>query len=110
MLSKVTLSVTVTLAVSVASASPCELTSWYESLVCPNCQRPAAAARPARNAHADRVAVEQTVQRYFDGLDRGDTSLLRQAFHPTAVLYFARNDSLVTLTHGAWCARMHPRA
>jgi hypothetical protein len=53
--------------------------------------------------------VAQTVQRYFDGLDRGDTTLLRQAFHPTAVLYSVRNDSLVTLTQPAWFARMRPR-
>src|SRR5918911_3248958 len=96
------------LAVAMSSTPPCELSEWYEGVTCPTCNRTTVTPTAADNAKPQHE-VAQTVQRYFDGLDRGDTSLLRQAFHPAAVLYFVRNDSLVALTQPAWFARMRPR-
>lgn len=39
--------------------------------------------------------IRETLQRYLDGRNNGDTSLLASAFHPTADLRYVRNDELV---------------
>jgi hypothetical protein len=47
------------------------------------------AATPAR-AQDERAAVLATVQRLFDGMQRGDTALMRSAFLPGAKLFGIR--------------------
>jgi Putative lumazine-binding len=43
-------------------------------------------------------SIEQTLQAYFDGLHRSDTTLLRKVFHPQAIYASATDGELVHRT------------
>jgi hypothetical protein len=55
----------------------------------------------ARDA-ADREAVEKPLKMYFSG----DPEQLKQAFHPGATMFFARNDSLIAVPIPEYIARV----
>ena len=55
----------------------------------------------ARHA-ADREAVEKPLKMYFSG----DPEQLKQAFHPGATMFFARNDSLIAVPIPEYIARV----
>lgn len=55
----------------------------------------------ARDA-ADREAVEKPLKMYFSG----DPEQLKQAFHPGATMFFARNDSLIAVPIPDYIARV----
>ena len=58
-------------------------------------------ADAARDA-ADREAVEKPLKMYFSG----DPEQLKQAFHPGATMFFARNDSLIAVPIPEYIARV----
>ena len=43
------------------------------------------------------AAVVEVLQRYFDGLYRSDTSILRRVFHPKALYATATDGTLLEL-------------
>lgn len=45
----------------------------------------------------DTQSIEAVVQLYIDGIHNGDAALLRQAFHPQAMMYGTSGDK-VTIT------------
>jgi hypothetical protein len=55
----------------------------------------------AREA-ADREAVEKPLKMYLSG----EPAQLRQAFHPGATMFFARNDSLIAVPIPEYIARV----
>ena len=55
----------------------------------------------AREA-ADREAVEKPLKAYLSG----DPQQLKQAFHPGATMFFARNDSLIAVPIPEYIARV----
>jgi hypothetical protein len=55
----------------------------------------------ARDA-AEREAVEKPLKMYFSG----DPEQLKQAFHPGATMFFARNDSLIAVPIPEYIARV----
>ena len=55
----------------------------------------------ARDA-AEREAVEKPLKMYFSG----DPEQLKQAFHPGAMMFFARNDSLIAVPIPDYIARV----
>jgi hypothetical protein len=55
----------------------------------------------AREA-TEREAVEKPIKMYFSG----DPEQLKQAFHPGATMFFARNDSLVAVPIPEYIARV----
>jgi hypothetical protein len=55
----------------------------------------------ARDA-ADREAVEKPLKMYLSG----DPEQLKQAFHPGATMFFARNDSLIAVPIPEYIARV----
>jgi len=55
----------------------------------------------ARDA-ADREAVEKPLKMYLSG----DPEQLKQAFHPGATMFFARNDSLIAVPIPDYIARV----
>ena len=58
-------------------------------------------ANAARDA-AEREAVEKPLKMYFSG----DPEQLKQAFHPGATMFFARNDSLIAVPIPDYIARV----
>ena len=55
----------------------------------------------ARDA-SEREAVEKPLKMYFSG----DPEQLKQAFHPGATMFFARNDSLIAVPIPEYIARV----
>jgi hypothetical protein len=55
----------------------------------------------ARDA-AERDAVEKPLKMYFSG----DPEQLKQAFHPGATMFYARNDSLISVPIPDYIARV----
>jgi Putative lumazine-binding len=55
----------------------------------------------ARDA-TEREAVEKPLKMYFSG----DPEQLKQAFHPGATMFFARNDSLIAVPIPEYIARV----
>ena len=55
----------------------------------------------AREA-TEREAVEKPLKMYFSG----DPEQLKQAFHPGATMFFARNDSLIAVPIPEYIARL----
>jgi hypothetical protein len=55
----------------------------------------------AREA-SEREAVEKAIKMYFSG----DPEQLKQAFHPGATMFFARNDSLIAVPIPEYIARV----
>jgi hypothetical protein len=55
----------------------------------------------ARDA-SEREAVEKPLKMYFSG----DPEQLKQAFHPGATMFFARNDSLIAVPIPDYIARV----
>jgi hypothetical protein len=55
----------------------------------------------AREA-TEREAVEKPIKMYFSG----DPEQLKQAFHPGATMFFARNDSLIAVPIPEYIARV----
>jgi hypothetical protein len=53
-------------------------------------------------AAAEREAVEKPLKMYFSG----DPEQLKQAFHPGATMFFARNDSLIAVPIPEYIARV----
>jgi hypothetical protein len=60
-----------------------------------------ASVNAAREA-TEREAVEKPIRMYFSG----DPEQLKQAFHPGATMFFARNDSLVAVPIPEYIARV----
>ena len=58
-------------------------------------------ANAAREA-ADREAVEKPLKMYLSG----EPAQLKQAFHPGATMFFARNDSLIAVPIPEYIARV----
>src|SRR5919108_1879569 len=53
-------------------------------------------------AAAEREAVEKPLKMYLSG----DPEQLKQAFHPGATMFFARNDSLIAVPIPEYIARV----
>lgn len=48
----------------------------------------------SQSANTEEALVRETLWKYINGRNQGDTLLLKQAFHPSADLRYIKNDSL----------------
>jgi hypothetical protein len=54
----------------------------------------------------DPELIRQTVSRYFAAGDQGSASLLQEAFHPCAMMYWAQQGELLECSQSRWQERL----
>ncbi len=62
------------------------------------------------SAVTDLLAIGETMQDYFEGMHRGDTALLRKAFHPDACLFGYYDNAYSRITREEWIAEVEAMA
>ena len=57
----------------------------------------------------DRLAIEQAIRTYFDGLYEGDTGKLASVFHETSALTWEQDGKVSVLPRDAWLDAVRKR-
>ena len=71
----------------------------------------AAAMTAASRPNPDETAIRRHIERYyFEGVRHADTAAAHRAFHPVAVMYSVRDDTLVQRSIPDWLKAIAERA
>jgi hypothetical protein len=57
----------------------------------------------------DRIAIEQTIQTYFDGLYEGDADKLASVFHDASALTYEQDGKVTVLPLAQWLKAVRER-